>query len=332
MLDRVFGNVSAKEYIVNAFHNHCIASSYIISGEEETGQELLAYELAYALLCEDENSKPCDVCRSCRAARSGNHPDLIVLDNKEKASIGVDEIRERIADTVSIKPFASDRKIYIILEADKMTVQAQNSLLKTLEEPPAYAVFILPTAHDRQLLSTIHSRCIRLETNIVSDESLRNSLQLHTGLKEEDLDLITALSFGKIERAYFLAEHLELLDLYSNLPKLIFALEFGLFDSLKVCIDDMEENKVSLNGSLDLVKLWYRDLLFYLSTEDVKNIVFKRYTNEIKKGAVYYNIQAVLDILTAVDEANNRLRANVGKELVLEMLREAVQSARIKPL
>lgn len=332
MLERVFGNVSAKEYIVNAFRNNCIASSYIISGEEDTGQKVLAYELAYALLCENKENKPCDLCRSCKVARSGNHPDLIVLDSREKTSIGVDEIRERIADTVSIKPFASDRKVYIILEADKMTVQAQNSLLKTLEEPPSYAVFILATAHDRQLLSTIHSRCIRLETNIVSDESLREALNLYVGLREDESDLIASVAFGKIERAYFLAGHLDLLDLYSALPKLISVLESGLFDALKSHLDSMEDKGMSPAGILDLVKLWYRDLLLYLSTKDTEYIVFKRYIDEIKKGAVYYNIQTVLVILTAIDEANNRLRANVGKEPVLEILRETVQNSRVKPL
>lgn len=329
MLNEIIGNIGIKKYFEHAFYHNCIASSYMISGEEATGQELLAYELAYALLCESEENKPCGVCRSCKVAKNKNHPDLIILDYKDKSSIGVDEIREKIADTVSIKPFSSNRKIYIILEAEKMTVQAQNSLLKTLEEPPAYAVFILATAHDRNLLSTIHSRCVRLETTALDEESLKNSLRKKYGLNETLLQFIVSVSFGKIEKAYYLAENLGLLEVYDKIPGLITEMEEGLFDRWKLKLEELEETGLELAQSLDLIKLWYRDILIYLSTCCTDDIFFKQYMEEIKKNAVKYSFDSVLKIFTAIEKANTGLRAKVGTDLVLELLRQEIRSSRL---
>lgn len=325
MLNEIVGNTLIKEYFEHAFRHNCIASSYMISGEEDTGQELLSYELAYALLCDSKEHQPCGICRSCKAAKNRNHPDLIVLDNKEKSSISVDEIREKIADTVSIKPFASDRKIYIILEAEKMTVQAQNSLLKTLEEPPKYAVFILATAHDKNLLSTIHSRCVRLETASIDEESLKASLRGKYDLNETLLQFIVSVSFGKIEKAYYLAENQKLLAVYDKVPSLITEMEEGLFDSLKLKLEELAKTGMELVQSLDLIKLWYRDILIYLSTGCTDDIFFNKYIEEIKKNATKYSFQSVLKIFVAIDEANTKLRAKVGTDLVLEVLRQEVR-------
>lgn len=331
MLDKVIGNKAAKEYLIRAFHNNGIASSYIISGEKDTGQELLAYELGYSLLCENED-KPCEVCRSCKAARAGNHPDLIVLDHKEKNSIGVDDIREKITDTVAVKPFSSNKKIYIILEADKMTVQAQNSLLKTLEEPPFYAVFILATAHDGQLLSTIHSRCIGLETTLADDEEIKEVLRKKYGLNRQEQDRIVSVSFGKIEKAFFLAEHPEQLQVYSMIPGFISVLETGLFDKLRERTEEFEEKGVGFVPLLDLIKLWYRDVLCYLGTFEAENLIFQEFTEEIKIYSAGTDTDRVLRILAEIEETNNRLRANVGKELVLELFRQSAQENRSEPL
>lgn len=333
MFEGVAGNHAVKEYFKNAFAHRNIASSYMITGEEGTGQEVLGYEISYALLCEGETNKPCGVCKNCRIARKRNHPDLIVSQAKDKSSIGVDVIREEIEDTVAIKPLASNRKVYLIVDADKMTVQAQNSLLKTLEEPPAYAVFLLTTAHEKKLLPTVHSRCVRLETSILDDEELKNLLQMKYSLKEEELNPILSLSFGKIEQAFRLAENEDVLKSCKELPKLISDLETGMLHSLLVRMNEMAETGVEYAEVLGWMKLWYRDVLVYLTTQDTSRLVFKAFDDEIiKEGAAFRDSSSILQILEAIEDANNRLRASVGKETVLEVLREVVRTNRKKSL
>ena len=100
---------------------------------------------------------------------SGNHPDLIYVTHEKPASIGVDDVRRQINDTIQVKPYSSAHKIYIVDEAEKMTVQAQNALLKTIEEPPAYAVILLLTTNAEAFLPTILSRCVQLKLKPLKD-------------------------------------------------------------------------------------------------------------------------------------------------------------------
>ena len=119
------------------------------------------------------------VCHSCKQALSGNHPDLIYVTHEKPASIGVDDIREQINDTIQIRPYSSYYKIYIVDEAEKMTVQAQNALLKTIEEPPSYAVIILITTNQEAFLPTILSRCVQLKLKPLKDFTVKSYLTEH---------------------------------------------------------------------------------------------------------------------------------------------------------
>lgn len=107
---------------------------------------------------------------------SGNHPDLIYVTHEKPASIGVDDIREQINDTIQVRPYSSYYKIYIVDEAEKMTVQAQNALLKTIEEPPAYAVILLLTTNQDAFLPTILSRCVQLKLKPLKDSVVKEYL------------------------------------------------------------------------------------------------------------------------------------------------------------
>ena len=141
----IVGHEQIKEHMQAAIRDKKPFHAYLFQGEEGVGKEALARTFAAGLQCQSESAdKPCKECVSCRQMESGNQPDVIWV-TREKASLGVDEIREQLCNTMDIKPFSSPYKIYLVPEAEKMTEAAQNALLKTIEEPPEYGIVILMT-------------------------------------------------------------------------------------------------------------------------------------------------------------------------------------------
>ena len=126
---------------------------------------MLANLFSMSLKCQnrEENGDACGKCQSCRQAVSGNQPDIIRVTHEKPNTISVDDIREQVNNDIVIKPYSSKYKIYIIPDADMMSVQAQNALLKTIEEPPEYAVIMLLTENAEILLPTIRSRCVMIK-------------------------------------------------------------------------------------------------------------------------------------------------------------------------
>ena len=128
--EEILGNEMVKDHFKKAIQNHKISHAYILTGEAGMGRKSIANAFAMTLLCEKGGSEPCMMCHSCKQVMSGNHPDLIYVTHEKPGSIGVDDVREQINDTIMIRPYSSYYKIYIVDEAEKMTVQAQNALLK----------------------------------------------------------------------------------------------------------------------------------------------------------------------------------------------------------
>ena len=135
----VLGHEQTILHMKHAVQMNKVSHAYIISGEKGSGRRLLAGIFAQTLQCEKKGTEPCMECRSCRQAINLNQPDIIRLVHEKKTgTIGVEEIRTQINGDILIKPYSSPYKIYIVEDAEKMTIQAQNALLKTIEEPPVY--------------------------------------------------------------------------------------------------------------------------------------------------------------------------------------------------
>lgn len=141
-------------------------------------------------------------CHACRQVLSGNHPDLIYVTHEKPASIGVDEIREQINNTIMIRPYSSYYKIYIVDEAEKMTVQAQNALLKTIEEPPSYAVILLLTTNQDAFLPTILSRCVQLKLKPLRDSVVKEYLIQSLKVEEAQAEIYAAFAREIWERRF----------------------------------------------------------------------------------------------------------------------------------
>ena len=172
--DSLLGNERLKENLTESLSKGHISHCYLISGPEGSGKHTLARLLAAAILCQGRD-KPCGVCTPCRKVLDGNHPDYIIVDDPEKKTVPVELIRQARAD-MFIQPNESEHKIYEFPRAQDMGLPGQNALLKVLEEPPAYGVFLLLTDNPDKLLPTVRSRCTELKMQALPPDVLRRQL------------------------------------------------------------------------------------------------------------------------------------------------------------
>ena len=170
----LLGNERLKENLKNSLKKGHISHFYLICGPAGSGKHTLARLLAAAILCQGED-KPCLRCHACRKVLDGSHPDFITVDDPEKKTVPVDLIRQARAD-IYVQPNESEHKIYLFPRAQDMGIPSQNALLKVLEEPPSYGVFILLTDNPERLLPTVRSRCTELALQPLSEEILRSAL------------------------------------------------------------------------------------------------------------------------------------------------------------
>lgn len=171
----LLGNDRLKANLTESLAKGHISHCYLISGPEGSGKHTLARLLAAAILCQSSSDKPCGVCTPCRKVLDGNHPDYITVDDPEKKTVSVELIRQARAD-VFIQPNESEHKIYQFPRAQDMGLSGQNALLKVLEEPPAYGVFLLLSDNPDALLPTVRSRCTELKMQALPPEVLEKQL------------------------------------------------------------------------------------------------------------------------------------------------------------
>ena len=218
MFDKIGGNRYIKKSLENEIKIGKISHSYLFIGTQGIGKKKIAKEFSKAILCLNKNE--CNSCKSCIEFDSENNPDFQIIEQHGK-SIKIEQIRE-LQKKVAEKPIISDKKIYIIDECDKMTKEAQNCLLKTLEEPPQYVIIILIGANESAILSTVKSRCSVIHFQNISDEEISTYLKQNLNVEIKD-DLLLKACGGSIGKAIQLKDnqdtYLELQKILSNLGK-----------------------------------------------------------------------------------------------------------------
>ena len=318
----VVGHKDIIQYIQNALKTDTASHAYILSGEKGSGKKLLAELFAMGLQCENlkADGDVCGECRSCKQALHRNQPDIIWLHHAKPTSFSVDEIREQINNDIVIKPYSSKHKVYIIPDAEIMTAQAQNALLKTLEEPPEYAIILLLTENEQALLPTIRSRCIVLKLRNIKDTLIRKYLMENLEMPDYKADVCTAFAQGNLGKAIMLAqsEHFnEIRDLAIHLLQRIDEME--LYEMVET-VREVEAYKLGVNYFLDILAIWYRDVLLYKATRDPGKLVFSEQLKSIGKKAEKSSYEGIEIILKSLEKAKVRLRANVNFELTMELL------------
>ena len=204
IFEGIIGNDALKKDLRKTIENNLISHSYIFQGVEGIGKILFAKEFARAILCDDKTGD--DSCKSCIMFNSNNHPDFMLLNEKEEV-IKIDEIRNLIKKVVE-KPIISKNKVCIINAADKMTKDAQNCLLKTLEEPPEYMTIILVSSNENLLLTTIKSRCTKIQFNRLTGEEIKEYIKRDTNININDFDFnIIKYLNGSIKKMYNIVDN-----------------------------------------------------------------------------------------------------------------------------
>ena len=252
----ILGNENVKDILKKAVQHNTVLHSYLFVGEEGIGKSLFAKEFAKSILCLGKE-KPCEACKSCIEIEENNQPDYIEI-VPDGNSIKIEQIRN-MQLKVAEKPIVSTKKVYVIQEADTMTQEAQNALLKTLEEPPEYITIILIASNENSILNTIKSRCTKIVFEPLSNEELKRYAQEYwkdATIPEE----VFASSMGSIAR---LRNNIEHQELYTNVYQCINQIENkSLLDFLK-----QAESIAKAKEESDAVLEFLVSILFSLAKE-----------------------------------------------------------------
>lgn len=320
----ILGQEGIIEHLQRAIRMRSVSHAYLLVGEKEAGREQLAEALAQTIQCREPVERngrlePCGLCHDCMQAQAGTHPDILHLQHAKPNLISVEEIRSLCAD-VQIKPYQSEHKFYIISDAEKMNAQAQNALLKTLEEPPAYAHLLLLTNGENQLLPTVLSRCVMLKMQPVSDGQITSWLTAEKDIAPGRAALFAGFAEGNPGRALQLAEDENFLTLCTDTARFLY--ELPRMDSYQLAQKAAEygEKKETLDLYLAFLQSWYRDVLLCKASGKAENLIFAENIKYSKEAAGRMSYEGLEKCMEAFETARRRKKAGTGGTLVLESL------------
>lgn len=317
----IVGQEQLKEHLQNAIRENAVSHAYIINGERGSGKEFIAKIFAMALQCENrQGAEPCQECHSCRQALSKNHPDIIFISHEKPGTISVDDIRKQINSDIAVKPYSGPKKVYIMSEGEKMTVQAQNALLKTLEEPPEYAVILILTTNVDSLLSTILSRCVVLNMKPAKDTRIKKFLMETMQIPDYKADICTAFARGNLGKAKMLAGSEDFDKVKEEAVTLLKYINEMEIHEIVAAIKKINEYKFDVNDYLDILSVWYRDVLLFKATHDVNHLIFREEIQYIRRVADRSTYEGIEKIIDALEKSKQRLAANVNFDLAMELL------------
>lgn len=322
------GNKDIVHFIKTAVNMDRVAHAYILTGPKLSGKNTLAKIFAKTVMCSELNEQQefCGKCRSCIQIEGNNNPDVKILVQEKENSIGIDEIRLQINNDVIIKPYANDRKIYIVPNADKMTEQAQNVLLKTIEEPPKYVVIFLLVENEKKLIPTILSRCVNLYIKSVKDVDIIDYILRNDEIDQYDAKIAVAFAQGNVGKAKELIDSDEFKQIRINIVKILENIQKTKIIDINTLILSLigdkknSKSKAELNEILDLFTIWFRDVLVYKCTSKTNKIIFMENINSIKEYAKIYEYSAIERVINHIDYVKKGLAVNVTEEALFEGL------------
>lgn len=319
----IIGQDKIKDSLIKAFINNNVAHGYLFEGPKSIGKEKLARVFAKTLLCKEQGSFPCDKCSCCLKFDSGNHPDFYI-DEPQGDSFKKEQI-EDIQRSMRTLPYEGKRKVYIIKDAHKMTDQAQNSFLKTLEEPPSYINIILTTNNSYILLPTILSRCQILKFTPVEEGKIRDLLVSSYNKNEEEARFIASFSNGIVGKAINLSESHEFKSLREEIISVIDnTLSCDAFKIFSIS-DFFKEKEGQIEEILDIILIWFRDLLLIKEIGNPKFIINKDKEDLLLKQCINLSSKGINDIIEAVNKAKVNIASKVNYQLALEVMLLKIQ-------
>lgn len=317
----IIGQEKPIKMILKSIKEDKVSSSYIFVGNEGVGKKFTAIEFAKVINCLNlsKNLEACDNCETCNKINHGCCPDLKIIE-PIKNSIKIEQIRE-LSREIELKPFKNRKKIYIIDKAETMTLDAENCLLKTLEEPPNYAIIILICLNINSILPTVISRCQVIKFGLASTLEIKKIVLKKENLDESIAELISKLSQGSIGKAYKLLSDKEYFNRRAELLNLLSKISPGKYDNnIFINLEKTLKKTNKIEEILEIVSLWYRDILIIKELEITKYIINIDKLETLRKMSKLYPLKVLMDILDYLEQMQEFIKKNVNKGLILERL------------
>ena len=336
----VFGDVIAQEHVTRTLINQVkhgrVTHAYLFTGSRGTGKTTCARIFARAVNClSPVDGSPCGKCEACRALSGAGNIDIIELD--AASNNGVDQIRD-IVDNVQYPPVAGKYKVYIIDEVHMLTASAFNALLKTLEEPPSHAIFILATTEVHKLPATVLSRCMRFDFRLVPQPTLKEYLRRvyaaeNVTADEEALDLIAAAADGSVRDMLSIADRCMNYSDKLGYDDVAGVLGAGGKESTRELFGAIARSDIA--ATLELVDgacaagksvgliakdvaAYARDLLVLKTSEKASVLGSHDEIERMRKEAEDYSVELLVSVVTIFSSVDAELRYSVSPRIVLE--------------
>ena len=291
--ENIVGNTKIKQELKNVANSNAVSHSYLFVGEEGIGKKQIAREFAKMILCLSQEKENCNQCDSCIKFISNNNPDFIEI-SEDGNSIKIAHIRE-LQEKIYQKPIVSSKKVVIKDNSEKMTEEAQNSLLKTLEEPPEYIVIILITSNENKLLNTIKSRCLKLSFVNIDGKEMLEYIDKNQEIQKPSQSILE-LCNGSIGR---------LIKINDNIEE---------YNQIDVITKDMISGRIP-----NVVKLINKYEVLYKSKEiifDLLDYMIAIVYSHIKKNADYRS--KFINIIGIINNAKTKLNSNTNYDMCID--------------
>lgn len=301
------------ELLINAVREKRNPHSYIFEGETGMGKSVCAELLAAAITCQ-ESLCPCGSCKSCLMAKAKTHPDIKhVVPEKDKKTIGVNVMRVINEDTL-IKPFYSTKKVYII-DGDLLTVEAQNAFLKTLEEPPLYANFIILVSDSSKLLQTVISRCALISFSGVTNQRMKKYLEDKFSSQCDSMKFYINYAEGNPGRLHKLIESPEFSILRDECYKAVLSiLSNEYYDAFQVS-DMFDKRNDEIEDVLETLLLFLRDVLLIQEGQNL-SVINSDYVEKLRKLASYADEAKVMKAIECISLCAEMNKRNIGAKYI----------------
>lgn len=289
MFENLIGNEKIKQDLKTVLNNNKVSHSYMFIGNKGIGKSEFAKEFAKGILCTDSSNKPCLNCKSCVEFNNNNNPDFYYIGLGEENSIKIDVVRN-MQKKVQELPIVSNRKVYIIDDSEYMTKEAQNCLLKTIEEPPEFVTIILITSNENRILNTIKSRCLKIYFNNIEDDILKKFLRDKYKIDNISFNMLKSFdgSIGKALQIHGKEEEYKTLDQVFN--------------------NKERYNLVTATKSLEIL---YKDKENIQEMLDYINVIF---LNKAKENIEY------IKYISKIEDIKKRLNGNCNYDMCIDSI------------
>lgn len=314
----IIGQEKTVNYLRKAINNQKIAHAYIFEGPNGVGKVKTAINFAKGIQCKNYHDDACDTCISCLKVDGNNHPDIKIIEPEGK-SVKNKQIEEFQQDLLR-KPYEGNKKVYIIKDANNMTIRAQNRLLKTLEEPPKYGVILLMSTNVNSFLPTIKSRCQILKFHRIAQKYIEEILINKYEIDKQEARVLSAFSDGILSKAVKLKmsdefrtkreETIGIIERVLNKDPLI------IFD----LVEFFQKNKEDIDEILDFMLFWFRDLIILMQTDSDKFLINIDKKNTLQNHMGHIACERIGNIINVIEKTKNDIKANVNFQLAIEMM------------